>query len=246
MLELLKNNYEIIIMLVGILLIVMGLILFITGRYSNNENHVEGFGIKMDVKNPSLILIVFGVFLLVAPMTLNKKEPSVESRPGNLTQKVEETPSPLKKTEVDETPKSRAQPKSVAPKPEIKEHGERRSTPVKAPFLGTYQLVSYIENGMTIPVNGQLAIGNLQNGSYPFSAKYQVVDEWGNVLIFMYEGYFVKRQGQWFLKVNRSNDPDWVDLGEVATRFIFDRSSNSLGLRYFYDADVASVWQKIR
>nr|WP_136250954.1 hypothetical protein [Ningiella ruwaisensis] len=52
----------------GIALIAIGLFLFISGKIdSKNPNHVEGFGIKLNVSNPSIVLIVFGIGLVLFP-----------------------------------------------------------------------------------------------------------------------------------------------------------------------------------
>ena len=60
-------------MAVGSLLIVIGLFLFISGKKdSAKSNQVEGFGIKLNVSNPSIILIVLGIGLLLVPRLLPK------------------------------------------------------------------------------------------------------------------------------------------------------------------------------
>ncbi|WP_457599411.1 hypothetical protein [Hydrogenimonas sp.] len=251
LLHLIKQNYDIVLMAVGLFLIVIGLMLFITGRYSDNENHVEGFGIKMDVKNPSLILIIFGVFLLVAPMTLNKKE-----HPAQTATETAQTAPPGKTgSGVAET--------SVRTSVETKRHDEAPQPPVASvtpssppktsppkPVLpalqGTYRLLTYMEDNMPINTAGELVIQRVSNGIFPFRANFQVADGWGNVALFLYEGYFAKRNGQWYLKVNSTNEPEWTDLGEVNLQLILDNNSGTLGLRYYYGADIASVWQKVR
>ena len=61
------NNIDIIFMFFGALLIFAGLYLFLSGKKDTSSNHVEGFGIKLNVSNPSIILILSGVGLLVLP-----------------------------------------------------------------------------------------------------------------------------------------------------------------------------------
>lgn len=241
-LQLLKDNNEIVIMIVGIFLIVVGIVIFITGRYSDNENHVEGFGIKMDVKNPSLILIVFGIFLLVFPMMNNIKEKDTSTQ-----SKAQETLSTESKHE--DAPK----PKTIVEK-EIKQLSKQVTKPeIKSKLSsfsieGDYSLSAYVQDTIPYYITGQLHIESAEHDQYhyPFSVDYQSVDQWNNNIFMTYSGYFIKRDNQWYLKVTTSNNPQWRDLGEVPTQLIYDKPSQMLGLEYYYDAQVASVWSKVR
>lgn len=64
---------DIIFVLFGALLIIAGLYLFISNKKDASSNHVEGFGIKLNVSNPSIILILSGVGLLVLPRFMPEK-----------------------------------------------------------------------------------------------------------------------------------------------------------------------------
>ncbi len=239
LLQLIKDNNEIVIMIVGVFLIVIGIVIFITGRYSNNENHVEGFGIKMDVKNPSLILIVFGVFLLVFPM-MNAKEKEVSPPPKEENQPVEKAkdkviPKPVVK--IQEEIKPAVNPVS---KPKVKQKTSSLS------IEGEYSLSAYVEDNIPYNITGQLQIENVKHNKYEYSVQYQLVDQWSNSVNMTFAGYFIKRGNQWYLKVDASNNPEWRDRGEVPTQLVYDNSSHMLGLEYYYDAQVASVWNKMR
>lgn len=74
---------DIIFVIFGALLILAGLYLFILNKKDASSNHVEGFGIKLNVSNPSIILILSGVGLLVLPrfMPEQKIEPAPHSKP---------------------------------------------------------------------------------------------------------------------------------------------------------------------
>lgn len=223
---LLKEHSDIVIMIVGIFLIFVGIILFITGRYSNNENHVEGFGIKMDVKNPSLILIIFGVFLLTLPM-LNEKEQKSSSEAKTEVEK------PTQPTEQKETTKKVEQKQNL-------------QATVLSPIVGDYNLFAYVEDGTPYyNITGELSIEAPKNEKYDFYAEFFILNEWNNTTSVSYAGYFIKRSNRWYIKINASSDPEWHDLGEVATELLYDGSANSLGLKYYYDANVALVWSKI-
>ncbi|MDY6929668.1 MAG: hypothetical protein SWN10_21535 [Pseudomonadota bacterium] len=67
-----KNTFDTFIVAVGAALVLVGLYLFISGKQgdgSRNSN-VEGFGIKINVSNPSIILVVIGIGLILLPMFL--------------------------------------------------------------------------------------------------------------------------------------------------------------------------------
>jgi len=57
---------------IGLVITFVGLYVFITGRSSSDpskkgSNRFEAFGIKIDVSNPSLLLIILGVVMMMAP-----------------------------------------------------------------------------------------------------------------------------------------------------------------------------------
>ncbi|MGD2064276.1 MAG: hypothetical protein PVF51_11935, partial [Nitrospirota bacterium] len=57
--------FDLVVMIVGGLLIAGGCMLFVTGKVAGSNNKIEAFGIKMDVSNPSLILLAAGIGLLL-------------------------------------------------------------------------------------------------------------------------------------------------------------------------------------
>lgn len=63
--------FDYLVMATGAILLLIGVLMFVSGKKeSANRNQVEGFGIKLDVSNPSIILIVLGIGLLLAPRLL--------------------------------------------------------------------------------------------------------------------------------------------------------------------------------
>ncbi len=59
----------------GLGLLIVGLFIFVTGKTASKDeksqsNRFEAFGIKIDVNNPSLILIILGVVMMLAPRIL--------------------------------------------------------------------------------------------------------------------------------------------------------------------------------
>ena len=244
LIHLIKNDYEVILTGMGILIILAGLILFISGRYSDKESRMEGFGIKMDVKNPSLILIIVGVVLLITSATMKQggeTEKKVAAPQKSMAQSEKSVaPETLKRTP---TVKRESVSPQIMEKPTTPRAYENE--PSEAPIVGEYQLATYIENGVPLNVTGSLQIGQPHNHRFPFDVQYQAVDMYGNMFVVTYSGYLIQRNGHWFLKIEGSSDVEWTDIGEVPMQVIYDNSVGSMGMRYFYDADVASVWQKV-
>lgn len=52
---------------IGALLIIVGLWLFVGGKTGTDENDISGFGIKIKVSNPSILLVIFGIIMMVIP-----------------------------------------------------------------------------------------------------------------------------------------------------------------------------------
>lgn len=61
------SPFDLVLMSVGALLTLVGVYLFASGKMRDKASRVEAFGIKLDVTNPSLILILAGVGLMLVP-----------------------------------------------------------------------------------------------------------------------------------------------------------------------------------
>jgi uncharacterized protein YjeT (DUF2065 family) len=73
----------------GLILVATGLVMFIYSKTSSQASSVEAFGIKLNVTHPSLILVLAGVGLMLAPRLLpglpgkaDKPEPPIIAQPG--------------------------------------------------------------------------------------------------------------------------------------------------------------------
>ena len=64
------ETFDLVVMGVGGLLITAGCVLFVTGKVAGSDNQIKAFGIKMDVNNPSLLLLAAGIGLLLVPRLL--------------------------------------------------------------------------------------------------------------------------------------------------------------------------------
>ncbi len=63
-------SFDTVLTIIGVVLIGFGLYVFLAGkghREGTPSNKVEGFGIKVDVANPSILLIILGVGLVLVP-----------------------------------------------------------------------------------------------------------------------------------------------------------------------------------
>ncbi|HQT00871.1 MAG: hypothetical protein B7Y26_10040 [Hydrogenophilales bacterium 16-64-46] len=62
--------FDILLMLAGLVLVIAGLVMFIRSKTASAASSVEAFGIKLNVTHPSLILVLAGVGLMLAPRLL--------------------------------------------------------------------------------------------------------------------------------------------------------------------------------
>lgn len=62
--------FDTVLMMAGVVLVVTGLVMFIRSKTSTQASSVEAFGIKLNVTHPSLILVLAGVGLMLAPRLL--------------------------------------------------------------------------------------------------------------------------------------------------------------------------------
>lgn len=46
------------------------MILFVTGKFVSQNNQIEGFGIKLNFNNPSFLLVVAGIGVVLVPRVL--------------------------------------------------------------------------------------------------------------------------------------------------------------------------------
>lgn len=70
MLANLPELFDSVLVIVGLALVVSGLVMFIRSKSSTDASSVEAFGIKLNVTHPSLILVLAGVGLMLAPRLL--------------------------------------------------------------------------------------------------------------------------------------------------------------------------------
>lgn len=200
------NWFDVIIMLIGAALIIVGVVIFVYGKVAPSKSNVEGFGFKLDISNPSILLIVFGVGLLLVPRLLpeGKVEPSVP------------IPAP--------TPASNPGPNPVA------------VTPAANIYLpsGIWNLTGYEENGFdaSAAVSGQISFITANSATVQWEAQFSVVDEWGDVNGYWYDGNITSENAYYFINFVSSNDPSFTPQTRVPLTLMLE-SGNTLHLEYF-------------
>ncbi len=196
-------------MAVGSLLIVIGLFLFVSGKKdSAKSNQVEGFGIKLNVSNPSIILIVLGIGLLLVPRLLPKPTVTPDAQP---TQAAADSPvtRPQTQAEFDNTEVIAA----PAEKPEV--------IPIAAPpasvFLpvGVWQLSGYEvdDEDWSDNVRGSINFAGQSPTNTGWAANFLIADDWGNVSNFQYQGVINGNGSAYNISITGSNDPNFFFQG---------------------------------
>jgi hypothetical protein len=73
--------FDTLLLLAGLVLVVTGVVMFIRSKTSTQASSVEAFGIKLNVTHPSLILVLAGVGLMLAPRLLPGLPGKSEDKP---------------------------------------------------------------------------------------------------------------------------------------------------------------------
>jgi hypothetical protein len=112
-----------VLVLAGLALLVTGLVMFIYSKTSTQASSVEAFGIKLNVTHPSLILVLAGVGLMLAPRLLPGL-PGMPNPPGSIAEVSRESldartgtspDTPTSANALDPTPAAATRPDPPAP-----------------------------------------------------------------------------------------------------------------------------------
>ncbi|MBI3433081.1 MAG: hypothetical protein HY018_12825 [Hydrogenophilales bacterium] len=123
-----NDLFDTVLVVAGVVLVVTGLVMFIRSKTSTQASSVEAFGIKLNVTHPSLILVLAGVGLMLAPRLLpepaGKPAPAVVAEAGTPPAAVPSLPGPAatpalppSPTPAAAPPGSPAQPAAAPPMP---------------------------------------------------------------------------------------------------------------------------------
>ncbi|MBL3601719.1 MAG: hypothetical protein JMN25_17950 [gamma proteobacterium endosymbiont of Lamellibrachia anaximandri] len=134
----------------GLGLLIVGLFIFVTGKTASEDeksqsNRFEAFGIKIDVNNPSLILIILGVVMMLAPRILPQQTADL-APPGTTASSIPPPSSAqvLPKQESFPAKPEITQQKSVIPpvQPIQKNPPKPKPEPVAAPIASATQPIA--------------------------------------------------------------------------------------------------------
>lgn len=214
------DTFDTFIVAVGVALVLVGLYLFISGKQgdgSRNSN-VEGFGIKINVSNPSIILVVIGIGLILLPKFLpNPAEPNPYIPPGP---NIGQGPGP-------------------GPNPPIK-------STVYYP-AGDWYLVGYTQNGvdvsMAVEANATFSSGTGDGVSWRM--EFVGSDLWGNMSQYFYAGTISHADEGYYFTIKQTNDPSIPS--EVRSPLIMTLEDNGqLHLEYAIGVNKIIIhWMKL-
>ena len=119
-----NDLFDTVLVVAGVVLVVTGLVMFIRSKTSTQASSVEAFGIKLNVTHPSLILVLAGVGLMLAPRLLpeppdktDKPEAVVAEAAKPQAPAVPASPAPAATIQPVPTPTAIVPPASPAAKP---------------------------------------------------------------------------------------------------------------------------------
>ena len=220
------DTFDIVIVIIGAVLIIIGLFLFVSGkRDSESANNVEGFGIKLNVSNPSIILIVFGIGLVLFPRLMPTTSPLSNDPQGQSIN----TPTPvLEQPSVVSQPPTQSAPEAFFPQ-------------------GVWYLNSYEENGIDLSdvIEGNIRFGQANRSSQQWVADMVAIDGWGNVMNYQYSGVidFTGSQG-YRINTTASNDPTFTLQGPTPLTMKMD-SGQILHMEYIFNSSAIMLhWRQ--
>ena len=201
--------FDYIIMAVGSLLILIGLFLFISGKKeSAKSNQLEGFGIKLNISNPSIILIVFGIGLLLVPRLLPKNYVEPTPKPN---------PTPIDGPFIESEKKAELENNGSLVEPGKKPEVIPVPRPLPSIFLpvGTWQLSGYELDGVDISGNSQASIyfEGQSSTNTAWAANFMFVDDWGNISNYQYQGIISGNGSAYNIAITTSSDPNFFAQG---------------------------------
>ncbi|WP_448554416.1 hypothetical protein [Thalassotalea montiporae] len=246
--------FDNIVMLVGCLLIVVGVVMFAIGKKeSANQNNVEGFGIKVNVSNPSIILIVLGIGLLLVPRLLPSDasvgassadkhavglpKPAQPDFSGN--SEITKADDPYDDLGNDELngrdegdsgylpDQDNSNEQEFEPEAEPVFEPKRKNQPQTYFPGGLWQLSDYAENGidLTDNVNGSIEFSQRSSNSAQWVTDFVIVDGWGNMARYQYQGSMSYRNGSYFITIVNSTDPNFTGQQSAPMELKIDSDS---------------------
>lgn len=230
------ENFDAIVVFIGVALIIAGVALFITGKVVSQNNQIEAFGIKVNFNNPSFMLLVAGIGMVLVPRLLPDPHRIAELPPPAAGIPAEPSVS---QANALQSPLSEPEPQT---RPAVQ--GDRLPEPSSASSIaGTYELLSYSVNNIPQIAEGMMRVEQGNGQQYQWHTQFDSYDFYGNYMNYVYNGALDFHNGTWLLDVNSSNDPTWFDAGSVATQLM--QEGDYMGLSYLYNGNyINAVWEK--
>lgn len=237
------DTVDYVIMGVGGALIIVGLFLYVSGKKDKDSaSNLEGFGIKLNVSNPSILLIVVGVLLMLVPRFFPKSPPQ-SIGPGTI--------NPARQDDIDGQPDpmpivNGGDPSTLPTfEPNI---NPAQNQPVQRAFLpsGTWQLSSYSENGVDLSANirGSMSYMSQNAQSVQWTSTFVSQDLWGNVYNYNYQGLILTQGNIYTLNITASNDPNFIRQAPVPLELL-QEDGGMLHMRYVYlGTEILLHWQQ--
>ncbi|MCW8866235.1 MAG: hypothetical protein OQK09_08835 [Colwellia sp.] len=231
------TTFDQIVMIVGCALIVIGLILFVMRKKeSSHSDHVEGFGIKLNVSNPSIILIILGSGLLLVPRLLPQNSTATQPQIPNQADKMKVEPISTEQPVIDNTSistnKQQSRPRAVEPS-------------VYFP-TGQWQLSSYEENGINLSANirGTLVFTKQSDTVYRWSSDFVFMNDWGNMVNYQYQGTTSFTRNAYEISFLSSTDPSFSPQHSIPLELKLENGVQ-LHMKYWYDnSQILLHWLK--
>lgn len=232
------DTFDYVIMGVGGTLIVVGLYLYISGKKDKESaSNLEGFGIKLNVSNPSILLIVVGVLLLLVPRFFPQSSSPAYIKPVE------------NKSSLPDAFTGQADTKDTSKLPAIQPTTQpEKEQLAQNAFLpsGTWQLNAYSENGidLTANVRGTMNFTSQSGQSVQWSSTFVSQDLWGNTYNYNYQGLISQQNNIYTLDITASNDPNFIRQAPVPLELILE-DGGLLHMRYFYlGTEILLHWQQ--
>ncbi len=231
------DTFDYVIIGLGIALIIIGLFLFVSSKKGTpSSNQVEGFGIKLNVSNPSIILIVFGIGLVLFPRIMPNKP--VDKDFTKITPPTDQASGNEQQTAGGFTPAVNAMPDNTPPANTSSVNNTREpvvtrnSSNIYFPN-GTWQLTQYEENGYDLSANvrGSINFVSRSQNTQNWIADFQIGDGWGNVQNNQYVGTINAAPGGYTIETQSSTDPQFFRQAPSNLIMKLD-SPNALHMEY--------------
>lgn len=244
------DAFDYVIMGTGVALIIIGLLIFISGkRESANHNQVEGFGIKLNVSNPSIILIVFGIGLLLVPRLLPRQtvfQPQNQhlSDQSNGDQASQSLPSVAEQKTQESQVLEQKQTKQQTTEPS---NQISQNTPPTAWLpIGLWEMTGYELNGVdqTGFVRASIEFTRRTSTKVYWASNFVISDVWGNVSNFHYQGEVSSSGGAYTMIIRNSNDPSFRQAGAIPIELKLE-NNQQLHFEYYYSgAKILTHWMQ--